>query len=335
MSTGFFDPNEEEGEFRDVPDEVSGKSANEILQSKTPGPVVPRRPPATPPAFQQKAAPVEVPEEYEYDVTDELEDEDDDYTAVLSDARLRLQQGSLYEIIMNHELFQGMDFDPAAIKHVQRQIRKFAKEQMEIMLGMRKETAKIERLEIDFPFNAVEVEVLKLVAKTASKGRSENSDRYVPAVTRTTEEVPVVPRRQGLNPIVGKKTTHAVPVKIEQKSAVAPLKKSAVAPVTRQAKGAKESIVVDGVTITPDMINATFEPDYKPLEKPLHELTTDELLERNRETSTRRHKTVKNPQAMPMPTPEQEEFMHLSRATELATKNNAVSLIMAAMNQKK
>ena len=60
---------------------------------------------------------------------------------VLSDARLRLEQGRLYEMVMNSDLFEGSDCDPKAIKNVEKEIRNFAKERMEIMLGMRQETS--------------------------------------------------------------------------------------------------------------------------------------------------------------------------------------------------
>lgn len=331
MSNGknFFD---QEEDFRDVPDEVSGKSAVEILQEQPAAPA-PRRAPLKKQAVQE-AAPVEE----DYDVTEELEDEEDDYSEVLSDAMLRLEQGQLYKMIMNHDLFEGVDSSPAAVKNVQRQIRKFAKEQMEIMLGMRRETAKIERLEIDFPFNQVEVKVLKMVAEKASGGASKESDRFVPEVTKTIEEVPVVGKRQGLNSITLKKAAPVkpkAPAAPQKQAAQAPkaLKKSAATPVARAKKSnTPDQVVVNGEVITKAQIDATFEPDYKPLEKQIHEMTSEELLERNKETAKRRHKTVKNPNALPMPTYEQEAMLHQSRILENSQGSNAVALIMNAIN---
>lgn len=331
MNKNFFD---QEDEYRDVPEEVSGMSAVDILQEQQPGPVMPRRQPATPPqqshyeeAFENKGI------DEEYDVTEELAEDEDDYSQVLNDASLRLEQGNLYKIIMNHSLFEGMDADPVAIKNVERQIRKFAKEQMEIMLGMRQETSKIERLEIDFPFNEVEVRVLKMVADKASGGASKQSDRYIPEVTRVTEEVPFVPKRMGLNPIVGKKTT---PV---QKKVSAPvpakgsaLKQTAVAPVVRKKSATPDQVIVDGAVITRDMVDAQFDPNHKPLNKPVHEMTTDELLEHNRQSQKRLQRRVKNPSAMPMPTIEQESMLHMTRIQENSNGSNAVAMIMNAIN---
>lgn len=338
MSTNFFDQSDDE-EFRDQPEEVSGKTPAELLQQLTPSAPMPRRAPL-PPAAQLK----QQEEEIQYDEAEFedilVEEDEDDYSAVLSDARLRLEQGRLYEMIMNHDLFEGMDSDPAAVKHVQRQIRKFAKEQMEIMLGMRKETSKVERLEIDFPFNAVEVQVLKMVASKASGGKSENSDRYVPEVTRTTEEVETVqaPKKMSLSPIVGKKPLPKQPVQtkapVKQAAPVqqSALRKQAAKPVTRKPLSKDEAAILAEEQVSIEELNSTFEPDFKPIAKPLHEMSAEELLKRNQETSQRRHKTVKNPNAMPMPTFEQEQMMHLTRVTETTGKSNAVALIMNAIN---
>lgn len=335
MSTNFFD--QEEGEFRDQPDEVKGHNAEPVYM---PGPAAPRRAPATPPA--QKA------DEYAYEpeqVIDDLleaSDDEDDYSSVLSDARLRLEQGRLYEMIMNHDLFEGMDSDPAAVKHVQRQIRKFAKEQMEIMLGMRKETAKVETLQIDFPFNQLEVDILKKLAFTATKGQSERSDKFVPQITRTTEEVQVVPKKTTLNSIVSKKpVVQAKPQIVQQKAPVAkaptrPLQTTAAVPVKRKAltQSAQQILAEEGISA--DEMDQTFEPEYKPLSKPLDQMTSDEILARNSDIDRRRHKTVKSTTSQPMPSYEQEQMLHQQRSMENSTgANSAVSLILGIMNKNK
>lgn len=103
-------------------------------------------------------------------------DEEDDYTAILSDARLRLEQGKLYEMIMNHDIFRGVDADPKAVRNVQREIRKFAKERMEIMLGMRQEVTPAVNAPIIFPLNDLEIEILKKLASKATNGLTEAAD---------------------------------------------------------------------------------------------------------------------------------------------------------------
>lgn len=238
------------------------------------------------------------------------EDDDEDFSDVLSDARLRLEQGKLYEMIMNHDLFSGVDADPRAAKTVQKQIRKWAKEQMEIMLGMRKETSKVERLEIDFPFNSVEVEVLKKLAFTATKGASQNSDNYVPEVKKVVEEVPVVSKKNTLNSI-----GHAQ--KTQQKPAT-PLQKKKE-PIKRSAPPAKAEVNEKGLLTG----------------KSLEEMTPEEKEQKIKETIERqRGKKAFNPDASPQPSYEQMEAIaqaQVSRA--LGGNQNLSAAIVAALNK--
>ena len=82
-------------------------------------------------------------------------------------------------MIMNHNIFEGVEADPKAVKFVQKQIRNFAKEQMEIMLGMRQEPSAQPAMSMDnFPFNSLEVEVLKMLASTATKGATAESEPF-------------------------------------------------------------------------------------------------------------------------------------------------------------
>lgn len=131
------------------------------------------------------------------ELTDQVaqDEEDEDYTEVLSDARLRLEQGKLYEMIMNHNLFDGVESDPRAAKSVQKQIRTWAKNQMEIMLGMRQEVSESSQI-ISSPFNELEVSILKKLASAASKGATESEEANKP---ESKPELP--PKKKSLNSI--------------------------------------------------------------------------------------------------------------------------------------
>lgn len=345
MSNGFWNqPGGDEDNFRDGQDEtVEG-------YEPPPVPVTQRAAPAPRPAPMPMIAPdYEEEPTQEYDLSNyEEEADEDDYSAVLSDARLRLEQGRLYEMLMNHDIFDGLAADAAAVKSVQRQIRKWAKEQMEIMLGMRRETAKVERLDIEFPFNQVEVEVLKLVAKTASKGRTENSDKFVPEVKRVTEEVPFVqPRKEGLNRI-GSPAPAPTPKKVAapaqpQRAAPAPqkpvtkLQQKPVAPVNRPKttlNSAQQKILAE-TGLTQAEIDATMDSEA-PLTKDPSAMTTDELIAHNGRAAQRRHKTVKNPAAVPMPSPDQEAMLIQSRIMDtMSAPPPGLAAVLSAMSGKK
>ena len=148
-------------------------------------------------AIQQQAQ-----AEEEFDVEEFVEeaasDEDeDDFTEVLSDARLRLEQGKLYEMVMNHDLFGGVESDPRAAKSVQKQIRKFAKEQMEIMLGMRQEEVAVTNATSDF--SSLEVHALKDIAAKLISTRGMKEEDYPEEPTQGTPAAP--PKKKTLNTI--------------------------------------------------------------------------------------------------------------------------------------
>jgi hypothetical protein len=302
MSQNLWD--DEEATFPDMPDEVQLDGNGQPIAA---APVsLPR--PAAPPAPRQSAPlPPQEEEEYELDLSEAVLEEEDDFSLILNDANLRLEQGSLYKLIMRHDLFEGVDADPKAVQSVQRAIRKFAKEQMEIMLGMRKEVTQVEHLEFDFPFNALEVDVLKRLAFTATKGATQNSEDYTPSVKRVTEETPV--KRKTLNPI-GSATGQKKAPQTNK-----PLPARTQAPVKRT----KRDATIDQIAREEGVPRELLEEDYVPLDKPAYQLTEQEKHDRNKQISARRGVQVKNPSAIPMPTLAQEEFLAQQMAARAAS----------------
>jgi hypothetical protein len=303
---------EDSEDFRDIPEETQLDEHGQLMQAP---PANIQRPSRSAP---QQAAPEQVVFEGDSDLDlfpDGDPDEDEDYESVLNDARVRLEMGRLYDMIMNHELFKDVDADPNAARSVQKQIRKFAKEQMEIMLGMRKETSKVERLEIDFPFNQVEIDFLKQLAYKGTKGASETSDNYVPEVKKVTEEIENVPKRKTLNSIgPGAAARKPIQTKLQAKPS---------APIERQKVERR---------LPPE-----FEEDYKPLQKDPSQMDADELIARNKEAAARQRgkKSVKASGGLPQPTVEQEEMLYTQRLATDPKTAGTVATIMALMNNQK
>lgn len=297
---------EDEEIFEDKP-EAARAGRQDLLTSPTPMPEVHQyAPPVVPPATPAYSS-YEEEEEFEEETSEETEEED--YSVTLSDASLRLEQGSLYKIIMNHPLFDGVDADPKAIHNVQKAIRKFAKEQMEIMLGMRQdpETVKVERLEFDFPFNAAEIDFLKQLSYKGTKGESANSDNYVPSAIRTTEHLPVV-KSHTLNPIKGASAPkrRSEPQRPLPSRPTTPVKRS---PRTNPNIESEVERLFYETGMPKDAIRRALLDKSEPLQKSVSELTAGELEERNRLVVQRRGNQVKSDQAIPMPSPEQAASM--------------------------
>lgn len=310
-----FWKDENETEFRDIPEEVSGEEAPpaQIQRTKPTAAQQAQLQGTLTPKLQQQAPAPEPVQEY-------IQDEDDeDFSTVLSDARLRLEQGRLYEMVMNNDLFEGTDADPVAVKHVQKQIRNFAKERMEIMLGMRQEAS--QETIVSSPFNPLEVEVIKAMARTFSKGATDTPEANAEAPVAT---------RQGLKPIALKTTQKQT---AQMKPAAKPLQQKATQPVVRKKNDALVDQILAEEGVTKEELDTVFDPSYKPLTKPPGQLSADEIKERNKRTTA--GKQVKSESALPMPTPAQEEMLYTQRAQTAAAHPQMQTILNLLNNQPK
>jgi hypothetical protein len=302
--TNYFDQNAEppEEDFKDQPDEIAGTEAAPVdVATAAPRPVRPT------------TATVQLPQaEEEYDEETYGGAEELDVSEILSDARLRLEQGRLYEMVLNHDIFDGVEADAKAIKNVIREIRAYAQERMEIMLGMRQEkveqepnTNAYEAFAQIFPFNSLEVEALKAIASTATKGASRDA-----APLEIGPQAP--PPRKTLNPI-GK---YAGTVKTTKPPAPRPLQNKPKTPVTRTRADAAIQRILEEEGVTLAEINEVFDPRKKYLTpEELGSLTAEQVIERNRLI---KNKTVPSKSALPMPSPEQIEMAITTRAQQAA-----------------
>jgi len=244
----------------------------------------------------REARAIQAKTQEEYDVeelTDQVaedgENEDEDFTEMLSDARLRLEQGKLYEMIIKHDLFKDVEADPRAVKIVTKQMQKIAKELMETMLGMR-QTVQAAPSMISSPFNSLEVDILKKLASAASKGATETEEAQ--------DEMPepaASPKRKTLNTIGSSRP--------QPKPAPRPIAKKPE-PLKRQAKPKLE--------LPPE-----FEPDYVPLDKPIHKMSAQELAERDKQALDRQRgrKSAPPPDKAPMPDYQTQEMLAMSQAS--------------------
>jgi hypothetical protein len=319
-----------EGDFRDVPEEAGGEPSPEQVIDLAP----PRKfaqaaapKPAPKPVQQEKTIMQEYEENPELDTNED--DDNEDYSEVLSDARLRLEQGRLYELIMNNDFFSGTGYDPKAIKNVEKEIRNFAKERMEIMLGMRQEASKEVGMSLDnFPFNALEVEALKALASAATQGASAESEPFT--------AVAVAPRKTTLNKInVRSNPSPRNPIPDRSAKASKPLPKAPAAPVKRPKVDEAIQRILQEEGVTLDEINQVFNPNHKPLTpEELATFTQEQMIERNKDVAQRLGKPVKNAGAVPMPPQEHIDAMYAQRAN-VAAAHPQMQMIMNLLQTKK
>jgi hypothetical protein len=249
----------------------------------------------------------------EFDV---FEDEEEDTSEIMFDANLRLEQGRLYQMIMRHDLFGETDADPKAIRNVQREIRKFVRERMETMLGIRQEQA-IQEVVVSSPFNDMEVTVLRMLASKMSKGATEEPIKPEPIV-------PVQPKRDGITTISGNLRAHPSP--ISKPAFGTKMAKSKDRPVPG------EPIKTKAKSVTKSAINNVEEESL--LQKSIDDMTPEELAAHDAAALERRSKnyaTMPN-NLTPHPTGAALEMLYVQQLSQTTAPGTAVSKMMELIN---
>lgn len=152
-------------------------------------------------------------EEY-YKEFGDLEDIDlEDEVSFMDSARDRLEQARLYEMLIKHDLFDGVDAEPVVVAEVQNEIKAFIMERMEILLGMKAEkTTEVHQIVAESQFNDLEVQVLRRLASKVSKGMTEEAPTSAPVEREVQSELNTVKKKapqKGLNALSSKKTVKA------------------------------------------------------------------------------------------------------------------------------
>jgi hypothetical protein len=223
-------------------------------------------------------------EEVETHEEDSQEDLETDLQ-VLKDASLRLEQGNLYKMLLKHDLFEGVDADPRAIANVQRELRAFIRERLEVLVGL-KPDPKIapKKVEVQLPFSDLEIQLLK---------------EFLGKVTGKIEPQP--------------KALNLKPVKTEQSVSS---KSTKIKPIVGSSKNVK---VVTPQKAQPKTQAKSQQKQAAPkdeprLQKPPSEMTPEELMEYNKIVSNRQKgRKAISPNRLPMPDSQQVEAMYTNR----------------------
>ena len=142
------------------------------------------------------------------------------------------------------------------------------------------------------------------------------------------EPTPEAPKKVGLTPISLPKAQS----KLSKPQLVKPtqtlLKKSEPIKRTKVNKEVEQILREEGVP------RQLLEEDYKPLDRPLVELSPKEQAERIRQTQERlsKNRRADNPNKLPMPTYEQQEAMAYSRAG--VANKSGIGSIMSLLNKR-
>lgn len=205
---------------------------------------------------------------------------------LLGTAMIRLDQARLYEMLVKHDLFEGVQANPIALKAVQKEIKTFIMDRLEILLGLK--TEKQVKTNVLGQFNDLEVQALKDLAFAATKGATRQQ-------RETPKPVNSIPQRTSLKPLAAKprlETPERAPVKMA-KAPQNSIQKTIPRPQAKPIQKKKSN------------------NDLPPLKKKISDMSSDELMERAKMSSDiYKGRTAVNPQALPPPSFEQQMLQY-------------------------
>ena len=147
--------------------------------------------------------------------------------SVMDRATIRLEQGKLYNMLIQHSLFEGVEADPQAISNVESEIRGFIMERLEILLGMRAEKeTEVQQIIQPSQFNDMEVQALKMMASKVTKGASASAPTSQPEVSSELNTIKKIKAEPKINALGGKSKQKPVAKKQIKKQASKPLRKT-------------------------------------------------------------------------------------------------------------
>jgi hypothetical protein len=167
---------------------------SEYDQLQNQEPIRQERPQQRQQQYQQSAPQPQYVQEQEIAYTLESNEED-----ILEEAIVRLEQARLYEMLIKHDIFEGVDGNPIALQNVQNELKSYIIDRLQILLGIKADDLAPERysertVKVELPFNRLEIEALKDIANKLTKGAS--GDMQEREVIEAEEEMkPTQPQR--------------------------------------------------------------------------------------------------------------------------------------------
>lgn len=207
--------------------------------------------------------------------------------SLLGTAMIRLDQARLYEMLVKHDLFEGVQANPIALKAVQKEIKSFIMDRLEILLGLKVD--KHIKSNTQGQFNDLEVQALKDLAFAATKGATRQQ-RETPKPVNSTQQY------TGLKPLTAKPKINLNEPPMIQASKVL-------------QKPAQQQKVIQKKTLKSKKTNE----DIPLLTKNINEMSSEELLERTKLTSDiYKGRTAVNKEALLPPSFEQQMMQYSS-----------------------
>jgi len=282
----------------------------------------------------------------------ELEEEEQD---VVGEAMVRLEQARLYDMLIKHDLFDGVKANPIALKNVQKELKDYIVERLQILLGIKQQkTNQIASapMRVELPFNMLEIQALKDLAYKLTKGATDGVSEKATAEAVFKEEP-----RSGIKPLSQANKPQTLR-SLSPSSSPSTFRKQAQEPARTQNKPLRESNVTvnptkkvkapklsprdmmapDGTLLTEEEILTA----QRELEKDLnvgrssknpYEMSEEELIERSKKIKGQTKST--KVKGVPMPSPEQVHMMYQQKQmNKIQTDQNMTTILDRVLSQK-
>jgi len=244
-------------------------------------------------------------------------------TRTVYNARLRLEQAKLYELLINHNLFENVEADVNAINNVQKELKSFIMHRLEILLGIKKNNpVPTEGSVVSSPFNEMEVEWLKALAFKGTHGATqqieqkeseqvENKPSPLKQISKPKKKAKIKNLSQTKHPVRTKQSTEKIRRKVRKKPKKSKQKVSAklLSQKIVEQKGDKPLTNKEWEAIAKE--DLAIQQSRKRWEDMSDEEREQHVLDVNE-----RHKRPKSPNVIP--TAEQQAMVYLNRQMQAA-----------------
>jgi hypothetical protein len=279
---------------------------------------------------------LEEPEERPSKKTSKRSDTDSSYrlndteSNIMQLAMVQLEQAKLYDMFLKHNLFEGVQANPRALKKVENELKGFILERIQILLGMKSEEKQSSEVTITLPFNEIEIEFLKALSFKGTKGESAtiNSSTMTAVPQKMTHIEPAAPNK--LRSIAPKPAPALSkrPLPIQRPTPVKRPMESRVA-ISPSLQKAMEKASTDGKFSKKELEIAARDMEKMSKRKAAYEMDAQELMEANKRIKQR--KAPPPSAALPMPTADQMMMQYAGRS-DIASRNPSVAGILKTLS---
>lgn len=260
------------------------------------------------------------------DIAYELEEEEQD---VVTEAMVRLEQARLYDMLIKHNMFEGVQANAIALRNVQEELKQYIVERLQVLLGIKPERQQPTSMKVELPFNKLEIQALKDLAFKLTKGDTGKAQEKQFAEATPDEPQEIKPVRsfskpQGLKTLVSKQPpkqeVKKTPQKQVQKQPLQPQRQNVVVNKTKKAKipemKGKRLVTPNGEVLSDEEMEIARQQLENEVNrgktKNPYEMNEDELLELSKKSQSGQKRSTKV-RGLPMPDSNQVAMMYQSK----------------------